>query len=415
MKVVPKKSDRGLRGRAVALLGRKARSANLRPPNDNAQRQLHELQVHQIELEIQNEELIAAREQSEAAIARYAELYNFAPVGYFTLGSNGAAVNMNLSGARLLGLERGRLLGKRFGSFLAESDVPKFNAFLRRVFAGESPQSCEVSVVRARQSTRVVFVEGILSADGSECQAVVADITDRKLAQEEVGRLNADLERRVEQRTTTIRRLVIELAMAEKRERVRLSDVLHSDLQQRLIGAIFILESMKGQLSAESQKNTTKVVGILSGSVDLARRLAVELSPPILSSNGLGPGLVWLGKWMGENHGLSVKVIVVDTQASLPEDVSFTLFQSVRELLFNVIKHAKVKSARVTMDNKNRKLRIVVSDEGVGFDPSGKHASVSGRLGIFSVSQRLELLGGHLEIDSAPGEGSRFTLVLPEP
>ena len=113
---------------------------------------------------------------------------------------------------------------------------------------------------------------------------------------------------------------------------------------------------------------------------------------------------------------MTVKVTGHANAAPLTEELSFILFQDVRELLFNVLKHARVKSARVALDALNGQVRIVISDKGVGFDPARfqpDDASTTGKLGLFSVGERLALLDGKMEIASAPGQGCRVTLRVP--
>lgn len=147
------------------------------------QRLLHELQVHQIELELQNEELRASRAQVEAALARYTDLYDFSPVAYFTLERGGAILQANLAGARLLGLERARLQGRRFGAFVASADRPGFDTFLRQVFAARPHPACELRLVRKDPLPLIVQIEATLAPDGQTCHTVVADITARKQAE----------------------------------------------------------------------------------------------------------------------------------------------------------------------------------------------------------------------------------------
>src|ERR1017187_8553918 len=124
-----------LRRRADARLQSQKPPANAPRSAHETQRLLHELQVHQIELELQNEELRNSRAQLEAAVSRYTDIYDFAPVGYFTLKSNGVITQPNFAGARLLGLERARLVGKRFEPFVSRVDRPAFTALIQQVFA----------------------------------------------------------------------------------------------------------------------------------------------------------------------------------------------------------------------------------------------------------------------------------------
>ena len=146
-------------------------------------RLVHELQVHQIELEMQNEELQQARTEVEAWLERFTDLYEFAPVGYFTLGRDGLVSQVNLSGARLLGVERARLVGRRFGLFIADGDLLAFNTFLERVFENHVKQTCEVMLRKEGNENCWVQIEAIAVEDGQECRAMAMDIHARKLAE----------------------------------------------------------------------------------------------------------------------------------------------------------------------------------------------------------------------------------------
>ena len=115
---------------------------------EETQRLVHELEVHQIQLEMQNEELQRTRGEVEAILAQYTDLYDFAPVGYFTLGRDGAIRRVNLTGASLLGVERIGLSGRRFGLFVSEEARPAFNAFLDKVFASQAKETCEVALLK---------------------------------------------------------------------------------------------------------------------------------------------------------------------------------------------------------------------------------------------------------------------------
>jgi two-component system CheB/CheR fusion protein len=176
-----------VRARAEARLEEKGRGPQAAGHQtlEESQRLVHELQVHQIELELQNQELQEARAELEAGLARYSDLYDFAPIGYLTLDSDGAIRQVNLSGARLLGLERSRLVGARFGLFVAPEQRPTVNAFLREVFEKEGKHVCDVALC-AEQSTPVwVHIEAVSAHDhGRECRAALTDISDRRRIEE---------------------------------------------------------------------------------------------------------------------------------------------------------------------------------------------------------------------------------------
>jgi PAS domain S-box-containing protein len=168
-----------LRRRAEARLrSAKAKGAPARTEADK-QRLVHEVQVHQIELEMQNEELRQSRAEAEAALERYTELYDFAPVGYLTFGRDGAIRQVNLTGARLLGEERARLAGRRFGAFVGESDRAGFKTFLEKVFASQAQAVYEVALKDGTGPLNV-HITATVSQNGQECRVVMVDITERK-------------------------------------------------------------------------------------------------------------------------------------------------------------------------------------------------------------------------------------------
>ncbi|HSO61368.1 MAG TPA: PAS domain S-box protein [Desulfobacterales bacterium] len=162
---------------------------------EDRQRLGHELQVHQIELEMQNDELRKSRAEVEAGLERYTELYDFAPVGYLTLGRNGAIRQVNLTGASLLGVERARLQGRRFGVLVAEPDRASFNAFLKKVFASPENEVCEVALLKGGKGTLNVHITATVSQDGQECHVMIEDITERKQAEEALRESREDLDR----------------------------------------------------------------------------------------------------------------------------------------------------------------------------------------------------------------------------
>ena len=157
-------------------------------------RLLHELQVQQIELEMQNEELRTSQAKAEAVLARYTDLYDCAPLGYFTLQPNGEIAQTNLAGARLLGLERAPLTGRRFGAFVTEADQSVFTAFLPKVFASELRHTCKVDLVsQGGLPPRRVQIDATLSPGGRDCRVVVLDITERTRAESQLRLLEASV------------------------------------------------------------------------------------------------------------------------------------------------------------------------------------------------------------------------------
>jgi signal transduction histidine kinase len=309
------------------------------------------------------------------------------------------------------------------------------------VFTGLEDESVGFEAVR--QGVQDYLVKG--QADGRQIARSIRYAIERKQAEAEFQRVQADLleanhelqaatkelqvsnetlEARVEartadlkQRTAQLQALAGELTRAEESERRRVAQVIHDQLQQLLVAARFNLEAVRVRCHQRSlEEELQEVSDLLSESLNVSRLLTTELSPSILHQAGLGAALEWLGRWYDEKHGLTVKV-EIDTAADVAvEEVRITLFQAVRELLFNVVKHGRTKSATVKLSmGKDRQIRIEISDEGAGFDPAEVRAreGTTGGFGLFSIRERLEYLGGRLEVKSAPGHGSRFTLHAP--
>ena len=147
---------------------------------ENLYRLVHELQVHQIELKLQNEELRQARDEVEAGLERYTDLYDFAPVGYFTLAYDGTIRQANLSGARVLGVERAQLVGRQFSSFVVDNVMPGFNDYLKNIFKSDVKETMEVAVLSSDNKPLWIKIEAIAMPDGKTCRVAVMDITERK-------------------------------------------------------------------------------------------------------------------------------------------------------------------------------------------------------------------------------------------
>jgi len=143
----------------------------------DAKRLLHELQVHQIELEMQNEELRRANEKTETALRKYTMLYDFAPMGFFTLNSAGKIEELNFTGAEMLGERRYSLVGSNFNLFVSGESKADFNAFLDKVYSSNSKESCELKLWHFKDPLRSVYVEGIVTADEWNCLLSVVDIS----------------------------------------------------------------------------------------------------------------------------------------------------------------------------------------------------------------------------------------------
>jgi PAS domain S-box-containing protein len=185
-----------LRQRAEEQLKDKPLKDNSALSSAEMKRLIYELQVHQIELEMQNDQLTKANRESEAARDKFTELYDFAPTGYFTLSKEGEILEINLCASSMMGKERLYLKNCRFGFFISDETKAVFNDFLSRVFNNQSRQSCEVILSGTGSDLRFVYLVGIMAANQEQCLISAIDITEQRMAELELAKsreLYADL------------------------------------------------------------------------------------------------------------------------------------------------------------------------------------------------------------------------------
>jgi len=177
-----------LRQKAEAMLENKAKAKATRIKKANKlslqegdiQKLLHELEVHQIELEMQNDELKRAMDTSKKSGEKYAEIYEFAPTGFFTLNKEGVIVELNLTGAKMLGLERAYLLKKKFIQYVTIDTKFIFHEFFNNLFNSKVKEKCEVRLIVKSDQAKSVLIEGIVSEDEQKCLLTVIDVTKNK-------------------------------------------------------------------------------------------------------------------------------------------------------------------------------------------------------------------------------------------
>ena len=266
-----------------------------------------------------------------------------------------------------------------------------------------------------------------LAEDGTpeRLTGVISDITQRKQVEEERIQLNENLEDQVNQKTAEItfqaqrlRALANKLSRTEHKERKRLAKYLHDTIQPLIVSARMHLWEVKRQNSGrlESEEIMDKLEHILEESLVSLRSVTSDLSPPIHSGSGLAGALNWLSKKMQTDYDMTVKLYADRCPEPETEESANLVFDCVKELLFNVVKHAGTTEAEVAISgDPGKMMKIVVSDQGNGFNKEmiEKQSPDEMTFGLFNVQERLAYIGGEMLVETASGNGTKITLSVP--
>ncbi len=272
-------------------------------------------------------------------------------------------------------------------------------------------------------------LEKRVSERTAELQALTRSLEEelraRQRAENALQCLNVELERRIEERTRDLvashgrlRALASELSLTEQRERKRLAAELHDHLAQMLVLCRLKLGQYKRLAGPDLRRPDVikDLEGVLGEALAYTRTMVADLAPPVLHDFGLPTALKWLSEYMAR-YEMTVRVECEELpDLTLAEDDAVLLFQSARELVMNCRKHAGVQEAAVSLRRIDGRLVLQVTDQGKGFDLSAMTASTeepATRFGLFSIRERMWAIGGSFEVDSAPGRGTTATLAVP--
>ena len=260
-------------------------------------------------------------------------------------------------------------------------------------------------------------------------QRVVERTDDLQKSKEALRLANDHLEQRVKERTMDLqnlmtqleesrhelRSLASELVMAEERERKRIAGVLHDEVAQTLAAARMRIDLLKGAPPSDQKQTLKEAKALLLQSIQETRSLMNDLGNPLLFDMGVKAACESHAGRLMETHSVRIVCDIKDAFKYVNPDVKTILYQLIRELLANVVKHSQARNARVMIDMENGHFRVKVTDDGVGFDPERLGApTVEGGFGLYSIRERLIAIDGRLRIESAPGSGTIVTAILPE-
>ncbi len=381
---------------------------------------IQELQINQAELEIQNEELRHAQQSLIQSKNNYFDMYIFAPVGYATLDKKGIICSANLALTELLATQRKKLIGYPLSRYIHNNYLMTFFEYLKKTMKESKSTSCDLQLTAKQDSAQFIRVTSSHAVDDQSGEKLVRmamiDITDIYQSKKSLDQTNAQLTEQLQSKTNELTSCLQQLSSAQQQERTRLAKLLHNDLQQLISAAKMHVGVLSSNDNIQVKQVAQNVISLLDESLETSRSLVTDLVPPVLSKSGLTDSLKWLCDWVQEKHHLSVSFVSSALTDITDDEVKLLAFESVRELLFNVVKHAGVSNASIEMSRTDQKVKIVVTDKGVGFDPqtlrSGGKQMHSG-LGLTNMQNLLKSIGGNLEIQSEPGKGSKFTVTVP--
>lgn len=309
-----------------------------------------------------------------------------------------ALVNaMNPAAETIFSLRADTSVGRRV-SEIFPGVRPQFLDIYAALDRGDSPVSVESYIAHIKKHLFIAFS----SPRKDRIATIFNDITARRAAEEKMNHYQDQL-----------RHLAAEMAVAGEQERRRIAVSLHDGLGQSLVLCKMKLEAVKADADSPVKRQLQPVVRLMEEAIRDTRSLTFQLSPPVLHEIGLTAAIEWLAEQLEAQHGMTIRVTCTAARepAGLAERV--TLFQSVRELLLNTIKHARASIIAIDIRLKRDHLEIVVKDDGTGFDPETLQGAGRKGLGLFNIQERLQLISGTMTIRSHPGKGTSITLVAP--
>ncbi|HLK38922.1 MAG TPA: ATP-binding protein [Polyangiaceae bacterium] len=413
-----------LRRRAEGRLRERAERAAGRPASAADAKLVHELQVHQVELEMQNEELLRSRAELEASLERYSELYDFAPTGYFTLARDVAIRQVNLTGARMLGVPRSELVDRRFGLFVDAASLPAYNALLAKALRSEATESCDVTLLPSTKPTVdpiVVHLALSVARNGEECRAVAVDVTRRHKAEEQL---------RVWQTMEAVGRLAG--GVAHDFNNLLTVMLTHAEFALKVVGDDAPLRSDLLDLKAAAERAAALTRQLLAfGRKQVLRPQMVDANALVFQLKSM------LSRLLNPNATLELEL----ASDLGPVEVDPAQFDRV---IVNLVLNARdampgggaltISTANLNVDEAHAEeypmrkpgpfVVLKVKDTGTGMDMATvarifepffttKEKERGTGFGLSTVYGAVKQCGGEVSVESEPGKGSTFAIYLP--
>lgn len=419
----PKSEAAKLREEAEKRLrASKKHDRNASMDEDDLQKLIHELQVHHIELQIQNDELIKALEKAEIAEEKYIKLFDFAPSGYIALSKEGTIIELNFSASSLLGKERAQLIRSSFAFFVSPPTRSVFNTFFERVFTSNKTETCEVELLVGDSPPIIVHLIGIYKEKSEQCLLTLINITDRKLMDLLINKQNSELTKLLE-------------------DKDRFMSVLAHDLKGPFASIVGLTELLRKNIT---QFDAQKIELISNLLIQSAKNSSALLDDLLLWANAQS------GKLSFEPKRIKLSKVFKDIQEifdpiakeksiqiTYPEEDNLFVFADtnmlkviLRNLISNAIKFTN-NGGEIHIDTHqdDQETTIIVTDNGIGIEPQymdklfsasnlfstkGTNNESGSGLGLVLCREFVKRHMGLIWVESKPGKGSSFHFALPQ-
>jgi len=332
---------------------------------------------------------------------------------------SGRVVKINEEAERFYGWQQEELVGQPVKLLIPPEQHPLADDLRDRCCQGEALKNIPTVYCNNRQEPVPVQLTLLRLTDTQGDPLGIVTIAKDVRPQRQLEKEQAWFYTKLQEQVEHTRRLASALTLAEQQDRSRISRILYDDLQQLLFGLLIRLELLDFRFAAheapEFKEQFEQVIQGISQVIDTTRTLVVELAPPVLESEGLEEALHWLVSHMEEIYHLKVYLSVQAQPRLHNANIQILLLRVVRELLMNVIKHSGAHQAQLTLSRRQNDLIIEIKDEGRGFDATQVRNRQKRQKdsGLFKIESWLDLIGGHLEINAVPGQGTRMTVAAP--
>jgi PAS domain S-box-containing protein len=397
----------GVRRRAEELLLKQPLPKD-RIQSYDAQSVIQELRLHQIELEMQNEELRHMQHELETSREKYFALYDLAPVGYITLDEKGIIMEANLTSAVLLGEERSNLVRQPLNRFIYREDQDIYYHCHKQLVKTNAKQACEMRMVR--NDGILFWVQIDISTahaldDTTVTKVIIVDISVRK-------QVAADLDKSHEQ----LRRLAAHLQSVREEERTRSALEIHDELGQNMTALKMDLSQIAARLSktqgTEAIAGQLNVaIGFVSSLIVTVKQICTNMRPTLLDHLGIEAAIEWQAEDFQKRSGLECKVAVASNVLTVDIDIANALFRVFQEALTNVLKHSQATKVEASLKEEDGKIVLEIHDNGVGI--SEKQLSKRNSFGLLGMRERVYPFGGTISITGKEQKGTTLTVIIP--